>query len=200
MAFDRLVAITATRSDNRYVFSGDADQVAPYTADPAQPDGVSAYAGSGSTRNMPHPGGGSFRIARTAQDIFDDPGAGVFAAVHALRTALETGPVVDPADPAYHGQYQAQTAAIDAALTGIRAAQEHLNGELSFYGVVQKWVADAIDFSNKLDIRLRSELPQLTEADLATEALELGQATIHRDAAMAARAQHPRSTLFDFLG
>ncbi len=197
---EQMVALAATRVEGRYIFSGDADQTAPYTLDLAAPNGVSAYAGAQATREILHPAGTRFRIARSAQEIFDDPSAGVFAALNALRVALENGPSVPPGDPDYQNQFDAQTAAIEQALTQLRQAHEHLNVELGFYGTLQNKVEEAVNFAHKLEVREQNLLSAIRDADVTEAALALSQATTHQQAALAARAQMRRGSLFDYLG
>lgn len=201
-ALDSLVGIAGTQVEGRYVFSGDNDLVAPYAVDTTQPNGVTPYAGAAATREVMHPAGSRFTVSRTAQEIFDAsaPEASVFAAVNGLRVALENGPAVAPGDPAYEAQYDAQTAAIDAALLEVRAAHEHLAGQLSFYGTVQDRIAEALDFAHKLELQQTAALSSIQDADLTASVLELNQATDHRDAALASRAQLPRNSLFNYLG
>lgn len=198
---EHLVALTRTNVEGRYLFSGDTDQVAPYSLDLAQPNGVSAYAGSEATREMMHPAGTRFALSRTAQDIFDnaDPGKNVFAAVNALRLALETGPTALPGDPDYRTQLDAQAQAVADALVRVRSARHHLSTELAYAGVVQNRVDEAIQFAAKLELRERTALSNLQDADIAAAALELTQSRTHQDAALAAHALLPRSSLFDFL-
>lgn len=197
---EQLVAIAATQSEGRFLFSGDADAVAPYTLDLNQPNGVSAYGGAQATREILHPAGTRFLAAHTAQQIFDDPQAGVFAAVNALRLALQNGPAVPPEDPDYQNQFAAQTAAINQAILAIRRAQDHLNAELGFYGAVQNKVEAAIDFAHRLEVSEQNLLSVIRDADIVSAALELSQATTQQQAAYSARAQLRRGSLFDFLG
>jgi flagellar hook-associated protein 3 FlgL len=197
---DQLVSIAGTMCEGRYIFSGDDDQAAPYAVDDAQPNGVTPYAGAPSTRQMLHPSGATFGIAQTAEKIFDDPAASVFGAVTALIQAVRNGPAVAPGDPLYNGQYDAQTAAINTALGSVGASEDHLNAALSFYGTIQNRVAEAIDSASALDTREKAELSRLQDADITQSITDLNLATIHRDAALAARARMPRSSLFDYLG
>src|ERR1051326_6390020 len=67
----QMVGLAGTTVAGRYIFSGDADQQAPYTIDLTQTSPVSAYLGSGSTRVTQHPNGATFAVADTAQNIFD---------------------------------------------------------------------------------------------------------------------------------
>jgi flagellar hook-associated protein 3 FlgL len=199
---EELVAITGTNVEGRYVFSGDSDHTAPYTLDPTQPNGVSAYAGSAATRQIVHPTGARFGVAKTAQEIFDnpDPRKNAFAALNSLRVALENGPTASPGDPLYATQLSAQSDAIAAALLTVRGARDHVNAELAFYGSVQNRVDEAIEYANKLELREKTALSNLQDADITAAALELSQAGIQQDAALSARAMLPRSSLFDFLG
>ncbi len=199
---EQLVAITARNVEGRYLFSGDSDQVAPYTLDLAQPNGVSAYAGSDATRELVHPGGTRFALSKTAEEIFDSstPGESIFAAVNALRLTLENGPTVPVDDPDYQNQLGAQRQAVDDALQQVRQSRTHLGRELAHAGIVHNRVNEAIDFAAKLELRERTALGNLQDADIAAAALELNQAGTHQDAALGARVMLPKSTLFDFLG
>jgi flagellar hook-associated protein 3 FlgL len=201
-ALEHLVAVSATAVQGRYVFSGDSYSDMPYTLDLAQPNGVSAYGGGLATRQIQHPSGTRFTISKSADEIFDDTadGASVFGAVNQLRLALENGPTVPLGDPDYATQYQAQTDAIGAALTSIRAAQDHLNNELSYYGTVQNRISEAINIGSKLAMRQTAALSEIQDTDLPTAATELSLATTHRDAALSSRALMGSRSLFDYLG
>ncbi|MBM3746378.1 MAG: hypothetical protein FJW34_11330 [Acidobacteria bacterium] len=199
---EQLVVAAGANAEGRYLFSGDNDQAAPYALDLSAPSGVTAYAGSDATREMMHPGGTRFALSRTAQQIFDNPGASknIFAAVNALRLALANGPTVPFEDPAYNTQLDAQTQAVNDALQQVRSAREQLSAELAYAGVVQNRVDEALQFAAKLELRERTALGNLQDADIAAAALELSQARTHVEAAMNARALLPRSSLFDYLG
>jgi flagellar hook-associated protein 3 FlgL len=199
---EHLVAIAGTTVESRHVFSGDDYDAIPYAVDLTQPNGVTAYAGGAATREMLHPSGLRFSIAKSAEEIFDNsaPGASVFGALNALRLALEDGPTVAVGDPDYEAQFQAQTSAIDAALLNLRSAQTHLGNMLSYYGSVQNRVAEATETGHKLKLRGETTLSGIQDADITEAALELAQATTQRDAALAARARQGLRSLFDYLG
>jgi len=198
---EHLVSISQTSVEGRYLFSGDSDRTAPYALDLAGANGVSDYAGSAATREMLHPAGTRFALSKTAQEIFDSSTSGenVFAAVNSLRLALANGPTVPLGDPAYQTQHEAQAAAIAAALQAVRSARDHVSGELAFYGVVQNRVAEALEFASQLELREKTAVSNLEDADVAAAALELSLASQHQEAALAARAGLPRSSLFDYL-
>ena len=194
----QLVASANTETAGRYLFSGDTDQVAPYSIDAN--GNVSSYNGSASTRQAMHPNGTAFAIARSGQEIFEAPGGSALGAMADLKAALLNGPTVPQGDPQYDIQYQAQTTAITNALAEVSQAGDQLNQQLAFYGVVQNNVADATNAAQTLEVNQRTQLSSLTDADITTDAIELTQANTQRDASLSARAKLPTNTLFDYLG
>ncbi len=186
LLLQELVSVSRTTAEGRYIFSGDSDSTAPYTFNPANPDPVGAYQGTASTRQMLHPSGTLFSIARTAQQIFDDPNPdkNVFDAVNGLRTALQNNDL---------------NAAI-AALTKVRTAEVHLNNQLAFYGSVQNQVAEALDFTFKQELRLRNQMSELQDADMTTAILDLNESRYQQEVALSTKAKLYRRSLFDYLG
>jgi flagellar hook-associated protein 3 FlgL len=180
----RLVAGANLTYEGRYVFSGGADGTPPYQLDLGSPNGVTPYAGSQATKQAEHPSGTVFVVSRSAQEIFDSAGASVFGSVNALRQAL----VAD--DP------QAVAAARDLVVS----AQQHLSEEQGFYGGVQRQMADASGFAKKLELRLRVTLGELRDTDLSEALVAMNEAGSAQQAALLARANLPRTSLFDFLG
>lgn len=177
---DQMVGFSRTEVQGRYLFSGDSDQTPPYEST------ISGYAGSDATRRILHPTGGSFPVARTAQQIWDsaEPEKNVFAALGALRDAL----LAD------------DDAAIDAALPALRGATDHLNAELAFYGAAQNRVTEASDAANTELTRLRTQISEIEDTDLLEASLNLNAATRDQQAALQARAKAERGSLFDYLG
>jgi flagellar hook-associated protein 3 FlgL len=188
---EQLVAISATLVEGRFIFSGDQDRSPQYELNLTNPNGVNRLVTTLASRQVQHPNGTFFVVAETAQNIFDSRNPddslasdNVFAAVNGLRVALETN----------------DQAGIDASLTAIRLAGDHLGRALSFYGHVQRTVGEAVDFAGKLELRLKLELSDKQDADLTAAVLELQRSQIHQEAALRARAQMPTTSLFDFLG
>jgi flagellar hook-associated protein 3 FlgL len=183
---DQLGGLAGTQVEGRYIFSGDADHQAPYTIDLNLPTPVSSYLGAASTRLVQHPNGTTFKVAHTAQDIFDSStqGANVFAALAALRDGLIAN----------------DETAIRDALDGMTTVGDHLNGELASYGSFQNNIRNASDFGQNLQLQLRLQIAGLEDADATEAILELNQSQIQHQAALTSRAQMPRTTLFDFLG
>lgn len=192
---ERLVAAASTAVEGRYIFSGDNDQVAPYTLDPAVPSGVSAYQGASSTRQIADASGTLFSAAFSADVIFDsaNPDENVFLAVNGMRRALlavDNPP--NPPDPTIPG--------IEVALQNLGKASTFLNQKLAQYGAIQNRVQEASDLASRMEISLREQVVNIEEADLAEAALELTQSGTVLEAAFSARARSPRRSLFDYLG
>lgn len=182
----QLVSTSRASVQGRYLFSGDTDQVAPYTVDLSQPNGVAPYAGAvSSTRLAENQNGVRFQIARTADQIFDNtaPGKSVFGAVNALRLALANN----------------DTPGIQSALSAIQTASDHLNNQLAFYGTAQNQISTAIDDGSKLELSLKAQISEIQDADLPSAILELNQTKIGLAAAYQAHAALPRKSLFDYL-
>ena len=187
---ERLVAVSATTVEGRYIFSGDDDQQAAYTVDSATGTALRMFLQT-ATREVEEPGGTRIQVARTAQQIFDtrnpdDTTAAdnVFAAVNALYAALRDN-LPDN---------------LKTALASIKNASNHLNRELGFYGTTQNRVAAALDASQSTGVSLKAELGSQEDSDLAADTLELTQGQTQLQAALSSRAMMPRKSLFDMLG
>jgi flagellar hook-associated protein 3 FlgL len=198
----QLVAASSTTVEGRYVFSGDDYMLAPYSLDATQPNGVSPYAGSASTRQIMDANGATFAISESGDEIFDNasPGASVFGAVNALQVALANVPTVPEGDPAYNSQYTAQMTAIQAAMSQLSSAQTHLGGVLSFYGTVQDRLQTATTTAGQIQITQQTDLSNVQDADITQAALDLSTANTHLSAAMSARAMRGNKSLFDYVG
>ncbi len=199
-ALDHLVSVANTTVEGRYIFSGDKSGAPAYSVDLTQTNGVSAYGGADATRQLSDSSGARFSIAKSAQQIFDDPDANIFGAVNQLRLALEAGPTVPATDPDYSAQLQAQSDAIGAALLNIRAAQDHLGIQVSYYGAVQNRIQEASDTASKLVVRQTAAVSTIEDADIPTAATELTQANLQRDEALQAHALQSTRSLFDYIG
>lgn len=181
----QLVTITNTSIDGRYIFAGSSDQAPPYAVDFNNPSGTTPYAGGAATREVRDASGVRFSVARTAQEIFDSPTASenVFIAVNSLRTALLANDVP----------------AIEAALANVDTSLNHLNNHLARYGAVQNTLADAVTTADKRALALKTQIADTEGADLAEAILEMQDANTHLQAALQAKGQEDRRTVFDFL-
>lgn len=188
---DRLVALTGTISEGRYVFSGDLDTQMLYEPDPSSPAGVRRLADANNTRLIEDVQGNRFSVSKSAHEIFDARDAGgapldhnAFNALHELAAALDSD------DP---GAVQAQTPKLIATL-------DHLNRIVTFYGHTQNRLTTAMDETKKSILARTSELSANQDTDVAAALVELNSAGVHQRAALGAFAYSPRTTLFDLLG
>lgn len=183
---EQLGGLSRTTVEGRYIFSGDNDQTAPYMIDLTQPNPISTYAGSSSTRQVQHPNGTRFSVSKTAQEIFDNPDAtkNVFYSVNNLRIALQNN----------------DEASISGSLENVMGSLTYLNNQLASYGGIQNKVASATDFAERAVLQLRTHVGSLQDADLTQAIIEMQQANTQQQAALQSRAQVPRRTLFDYLG
>ena len=181
----QMVGLANTSFQGRFLFSGDSDQVAAYTYDPAQANPVSSYQGAAATRQALHPNGTTFPTSLTAQQIFDsaDPSTNVFATLTNLVTAFQNNDI--PAIQTLNG--------------GLSKIGDYLNQQLAFYGQVQDNVSSATDFAQNQQVQLQTEISTLQDTDSTAAILDLTQSQTTESAALNAEARIPRTTLFDFL-
>jgi flagellar hook-associated protein 3 FlgL len=186
---ERMVSLANTTVEGRFIFSGDQDGTAPYALDfAAVPPALvyGTYLGAAASRQALAADGSVFLIGHSAQQIFDDanPAKSVFGAIESLRAAL----------------LSADEVALDAAVRSVQTAQEHLRSEHAFDGSVQARLTDAASIAASRELRFRTQLGALEDADMVQTIVEFEQAKTNRDAALQAHAQIPRRTLFDYLG
>jgi flagellar hook-associated protein 3 FlgL len=187
----QLVAISRTQVGGVYVFSGDATGSAPYQVNTASPTGVDRLlTPQQSTLQAAGPTGVTFPVSLTAQDLFDARDSGdnpttgnAFAALNTLSQALLTG----------------DTNTIAQAIAGVQAANNYVNGKAGFYGTAENQITSALNLAQKFQTQDTTQLSNLQDADTATLAVQVTQATTALNAALSAQAHKPTTTLFDFL-
>jgi len=199
---EQMVALANTQVTGRYIFSGDQDASQPYALDLSQAPTVPQ---NGVDRLLTTPVTASRRIElsdrsttvvdQTAQDLFDHRNAddslapdNVFAALNALRVAL-----ANPSNPN-------SQANILTAQMSLRTASAYLNSEETFYGNSQNRLAAAVAKINSENLTLQQRISGIRDTDIVQTALELTAAETQNQAAMAAEAKLPHTSLFDYLG
>lgn len=193
-----LVAQANTQFGGRYLFSGDTDQVQPYSIDTN--GNVTPYAGAVSTRQAQNADGSTFSVSLSGQEIFEAPSGSALQAVQDLANALQNGPTVAQDDPSYDWEYSQQTTAITNALGELTAASGQVNEQLAFYGTVQDHLTSATNDASTQEVNQRAELSSLTDADVTTDAIDLTQSNTEMQATMEALAKLPTNSLFEYLG
>ena len=188
---EEMVGLSQATSEGRFIFGGDQDGEPGYRIDLASPTGVERLVPfQAATRQVIHPSGTTFGVARTAQEIFDERNAddtpstrNVFAAINALRVALAGN----------------DEAGVDASVVALREVSGHLNAQLGFYGGVENRIAEAVADASNIGLRLKTTLSELEDADVTAAILELNQVELNQRAALSSRSLINRSSLFDYL-
>ena len=188
---DQMVSLTHTVAEGRYIFSGDYDSKVLYHVDPTQSAGVARDDIATSTRMIEDVNGTYFKVGKSAHEIFDERDSGtdnptannVFNALHQLAEALSADDQTET---------QSATKLIEVALN-------HLNRQLTFYGQAQNRVANAMTSVETAVIARKKELGSAQDTDITEALVELTMVKTHQDTALAAHANLPKSSLFDFL-
>lgn len=185
-----MVSLSNTQVDGVYIFSGDQTNSPSYQLDPSSPTGVDQLINAQATQQIADPTGITFQASLTAQQIFDAQDSGgnpapgnVFAALNSLNLALQSG----------------DTNAISQAVGSLQTASSYLNQQLGFYGAVENRISTSLDLAQKFQTTDQTELSNMEDANVPAESLELTQTSTDIDAAMAAEARMPTTTLFDYL-
>ena len=184
----QMVSISQTQASGRFIFSGDADQTPAYQYNANSPMGVDRLQVSASTRQVQDMNGNQFSVSLSANQIFDardandKPSTGnVFAALSSLCTALANN----------------DTTGIQNSVSALKDASSYLNQQQSFYGNVENRVSNAIDDASNTSVSLQQNLSNRQDADATAAIVEMQQYLLDLQAAMAAQAKMPHTTLFD---
>lgn len=186
----QLVANSNTTVNGNFVFSGDQNQTQLYQLDSTSPTGVDRLATASNTDLIQGPGGVQIPASLTANTIFDhrNPDDTVapdnaFAALTNLYTALTNN----------------DDAGINASISSLQTTSTYVNSQLAFYGNAQDRVSSAINDAQNNVVQLQTQLSGLQDADQTAAITELTQAQTQLQAALAAQARTPQTTLFDVL-
>ena len=187
----QLVSVSRTEVGGVYVFSGDASGTPPYQVDSSSPTGVDRLINpQQSTLQVAGPSGVTFPVSLTAQQLFDQRDASdnptsnnAFAALNSLAQALQSG----------------NQTAITQAITVVQNVSSYVNSQTGFYGAAENQVSSALDLAQKFQTQDTANLSSLQDADTASLAVQVTQASTAIDAAMSAQAHKPTTSLFDYL-
>jgi len=196
---EQMVGLANTQVAGRYVFSGDGDASPSYALDLNQPvtdpqNGVDRLfmPPVNATRRIELSSHSYIPVDQTAQDLFDHRNTddslatdNVFAALNSLRVALTT---------------PNNRAGITAAQSALQSASAYLNSQETFYGDTATRLTAAVTQINTENVNLQQQITAIRDTDVVQAALDLASAQTQNQAAMAAGAKIPRTSLFDFLG
>jgi flagellar hook-associated protein 3 FlgL len=185
----QLVSLANTQVGGRYIFGGDQDQAAPYQYDATAAEGVDALTTPSATRQIVNPAGAVVYQSLTAGTIFDPSNGGsptaanAFAALQNLQTALSTN----------------NTAGVATALTSLAAASTWLNQQQVHYGTAeQRLTGEQSNVASQIT-SIQTGIAGVRDANIAQDATDLTQESTDQQAAMAAQAEVPQKSLFDYL-
>jgi flagellar hook-associated protein 3 FlgL len=185
-----LVSIANTNVAGRYIFGGDNDQSPPYQYDAASATGVDALTSSPATRSIVNPGGQTVYQSLTAGQIFDPTTAGVpdaantFAALQNLAIALQAN----------------DATGVASALSSLEGASSYLNQQQVHYGSAEQRLSGEQTTTASQITAIQANISALRDANIAQEATDLTQESTDQQAALAAEAEMPQKSLFDYLG
>jgi flagellar hook-associated protein 3 FlgL len=185
----QMVSLADTQVGGRYIFGGDQDQSPPYQYDASGAEGVDALTNAPSTRQIVNPAGATVYQSLTAGAIFDPQSNGgpaaanTFAALQNLYTALQAG----------------NTAGVTAALSSVESASSWLNQQQVYYGTSeQRLTGEQNSVASRITV-LQTNISGIRDANVAEDATQLTQESTDQSAAMAAQAEIPQKSLFDYL-
>jgi flagellar hook-associated protein 3 FlgL len=186
----QVVANSNTTVAGKFVFGGDQGQTQLYQLDLTAPTGVNRLAVATNTDLVQGPGGVRIGASLTANDIFDHRNPddtvapdNVFNALNSLRVALLNN----------------DSTGIDSSISALQTSSTYLNNQLAFYGTAQNRITAAITSAQNDTVQLQTELSSRQDADETAAITELTQAQTQLQAALAAQARTPTTTLFDVL-
>ncbi len=185
----QMVSLANTTVAGQYIFGGDNGQSPPYQYDSSSATGVDALTGAPSTSHVENPAGQTVYQSLTAGTIFDPSLGGIsaagntFAALQSLVTALSSN----------------NTAGVGAALSSLDSASSWLTQQQVHYGSTEQTLTSE---QNRVSVQITSiqtDISGIRDANIAQDATELTQDATSQQATMAAQAQMPQKSLFDYL-
>jgi flagellar hook-associated protein 3 FlgL len=182
-----MVNLANMKFENRYVFSGNNDQVQPYAGlDLTQANGVGTYQGSANNKQVEGSNGSNLTVSLTAAQIFDggDATTSVFQVLTSLYNDLMTN----------------NTANLSADSANLSTASAYLSAQQAQYGNFQNQISDALTYQGQLDTQFQAQLSAVQDADPIAAATALTQGQTSLQAALQAEAAMPKKSLFDYIG
>lgn len=187
---EQVQQLSNTQVGGRFVFSGDADQTAPFSAiDLTTPTGMGSYQGSTSSRTVQNSYGIAIQVSATAQQIFDG-GPSATPATSVLRSLTQLYNALNANDPT----------ATAAAAANVKSAGNYLNNQQALYGDIQNKLSTSLSAQALLDANLKGQLSTLQDTDMAEAITQQQSQSTAIMAAETAYSSLPKKSLFDYLG
>ena len=182
-----IYGIANTSFEGKYVFSGDNDQVAPYAGvDLTTANGVGAYQGSNTNRQVLGANGSNITVSLSASQIFD--GGGPSTSVLQSLTGL------------YNDLMNNNISGLTTDAANLSTASTYLDSQQAQYGDYQNQISDGLTYQGQLDTQFQTQLSGVEDADAVSATTTLQQDETSMQAALQAEASLPKKSLFDYLG
>ena len=187
---EQMVNNSTTTVNGNFVFSGDQTQTPLYQLDLSAPEGVDRLATATNTNLVQGEGNTQFSASLTANTIFDDTDVNgnptpnnAFAALNDLRTAL----------------LNKDTTVINTSISELQSPYTYMNNQQAFYGNVQDQITGTLNDLQNNAVQLQTQLSNLQDVNMTSAITDLTQAQTQMQAALAAQARFPQTTLFDVI-
>ena len=166
--------------NGKYVFGGTLDSQPPYVDDGS---GNITYQGNDSVNQVEIADGQMISINQPGTSLFSIPGASVFAALHDLQSALESGSTDD----------------IGNATSALRDAYNQLTSARVFYGNTVNQLSSNQSYLTNAQLQLAQRQNDTVGADLNQAVSDLVKAEQSRQYTTMAAARMSSLSLLDYL-
>jgi flagellar hook-associated protein 3 FlgL len=188
--FQQVVSASQTQIGGRYIFGGDDDQSPSFQLDPSQGNGVDRLSWASNTSQVEDPNGGLFAAGLSAGQIFDPRNAdysyasgNLFAGLTSLYNALNNN----------------DSNGITAALSSLQTASTYVNAQEGFYGALEDRLTEAQSVATSMGTALTQQISNIRDTNVAQAAVQLTEGQTDLQAALAAQAKVPPTSLFSYL-
>jgi len=175
----QLISLANTSYEGNYLFGGTVTSEAPYTANIADPSGVT-YNGNSDVNYVSVGAGYQIQINQPGSQLFTASGS-MFLALNQLIQALQSN------------------SGIETAVNALTSASNYLSTQSVFYGNAMDQVQSETTYQNAAKLQIAQQQNALGGVDLATAANELSQDQTDTQAALEAISKMSQQNLFDYL-
>ena len=175
----QLISLANTSYQGEYLFAGTA-QVAPFTADPSSPSGVS-YAGNSGTNQVAIGNSYSLQVNLPGSQVFSNPQGDVFQSIQDLITALQTN------------------SNIPTAVNETSNAAAYISDRRVFYDNALNQTGAQQTFLSSESTELSQQQSDVAATDIAATATALSQDQTSTSATLDAMAKLQQNSLFSYL-
>jgi flagellar hook-associated protein 3 FlgL len=179
---DQLLSLANTSYQGNYLFAGTKVMTQPFVLDANVPSGV-RYDGNANANTVEISNGQTLSVQLPGSQIFSNPQGDVFQALHDLTNAIASN----------------NTTQAGALVTQLRQSLDQVTSQRALIGNGLSRLDSTESFLNQDKINLQTQENQLVGADMSVVATNLSNATIARNAVLAASAQIAKLSLLDYL-